>query len=219
MSPIKIILFSLFTKVLLAVRDSLLPVPSFPLQFSAIITITAHLIEPESQYPPRIRSMLVYYDYIEKRARADISEGYEAAKTYIRRYDLKNEYMIRAPPINDCKRSYLGEMMPYPDIANSKFIGEETIGHFVCNYFLYEDFNTRIHIYMEKTNSFPVRLIQESTEDKLSTPLLTYDYEDVKLLPPDKSLFLVPSPYSHSQCDNHVGGFPYIHIFHHFAMF
>jgi len=87
------------------------PTASFPLQISATIEITAHLIEPSLEYPPRTRRMVVHYDYIRKMARADIEEGYEAAKTYIRRYDQKNEYMVRLPPIDDCKRSYLGKVI------------------------------------------------------------------------------------------------------------
>lgn len=84
------------------------PIARFPLQISASITITAHLIEEGNEYPPRIRHMDVYYDYIKKRARVDIKAGYEAEKFYIRRYDLDEEYMVRSEPINDCKRSYLG---------------------------------------------------------------------------------------------------------------
>jgi hypothetical protein len=40
------------------------PTASFPLQLSATITITAHLIEPESEYPPRLRNIQIVYDYI-----------------------------------------------------------------------------------------------------------------------------------------------------------
>ncbi len=80
----------------------------FPLQITANVVITAHLIEESSEYPPRTRKMKIFYDYKKKRARADIEEGYEAAKTYYRQYNTKNEYMVRKPPINDCKRSYLG---------------------------------------------------------------------------------------------------------------
>eukprot|EP01036_Dinobryon_divergens_P047514 gene47514-63700_t len=83
------------------------PSPSFPLQLSANIEISAHLIEESQEYPPKKRRMTIYYDYIHKLARADIDEGYEAAKSYIRRYDAKQEYMVRHPPIEDCKRSYL----------------------------------------------------------------------------------------------------------------
>ena len=53
----------------------LTPVPSFPLQFSGDISITAHLIEEESEYPPRVRKLKVWYDYMNKVARADIEAG------------------------------------------------------------------------------------------------------------------------------------------------
>jgi hypothetical protein len=85
------------------------PIARFPLQLSASITITAHLIEEGNEYPPRTRQIHVSYDYIKKMARIEIKAGYEAEKVYIRRYDLDEEYMIRSAPINDCKRSYLGK--------------------------------------------------------------------------------------------------------------
>jgi hypothetical protein len=53
----------------------------FPLQFSGSIQITSNLIDEASTYPPRIRRMHVHYDYINKRARADIEGGYEVSKT------------------------------------------------------------------------------------------------------------------------------------------
>lgn len=40
------------------------PVAKFPLQISAVVTITAHLVEEASIYPPRERSMKINYDYI-----------------------------------------------------------------------------------------------------------------------------------------------------------
>lgn len=95
------------------------------------------------------RRLSVYYDYKEKRARADIEEGYEAAKYYIRRYDNKNEYMIRLPPIDDCKRSYLGEIMPYPDISEAEYKGITIVNSRECNYYIVESMNSRVHIYMD----------------------------------------------------------------------
>lgn len=198
--------------------DSIMPI--FPLQFSADIFITAHLIENDSEYPPRNRRMTVYYDYTNKLARADLEGGYEAAKIYIRRYGEKNEYMIRFPPINDCKRSYLGEIMPFPDIPNSFYVGIEVVNGVKCDYFLHEDYNSRIHIYMTPgLVKMPVRLIQEDFENGVSTPLLTYDYSNVNIGPPDNSLFELPNGFEHSSCSRHVGGFPYLHIFHYFVKF
>lgn len=133
----------------------------FPLQLMANIEITAHLIEEDSDYPPRTRRMTIFYDYINKRARADIEAGYEAAKLYIRRYDLDNEYMIRLPPIEDCKRSYLGENMPFPELPLAEFKKEEEIKGIDCNYFTHSEYNTKIHFYLDKSSGAPVRLIQE----------------------------------------------------------
>lgn len=195
------------------------PVPMFPFQFSANILITAHLIEEDSDFPPRYRRMSVYYDYVNKKARADLEAGYEAAKIYIRRYDEKNEYMVRLAPIDDCKRSYLGERMPFPDISGAEYVSKQIIDGIECNYFVHTDHNIRIHMYFNAKTSAPVRLIQESTENNESTPLLTYDYSDVVLGTVDSSYFDLPPPYSHETCVRHVGGFPYLHIFHYFVKF
>jgi hypothetical protein len=157
--------------------------------------------------------------FVDSRARAEIEGGYEAAKIYIRRYDLKQEYMVRLPPIDDCKRSYLGEIMPFPDIINSNYIHQELVDGVICNYYLHEDFGTRVHIYFNAENSAPVRLIQEAVEDNQSLPMLTYDYSDVVLGEPAPSWFDVPSPHSHDTCDRHIGGFPYLHVFHYFVKF
>jgi hypothetical protein len=201
---------------------------SFPLQFSARITITSHLIEANNgdvdAYPPKTRSMVVYYDYPNRLARADLEAGYEAAKVYIRRYDdAKAEYMIRLPPINDCKRAYLGEAMPYPVIHDLVHIGQQAVGGISCEYYLHEDYETRIHIYMSSYDGSPVRLVQESIDDSgRSFPLLTYDYSEVMLGPPDASWFELPEPYSKqpsSSCARHAAGFPYLHIFHYFVKF
>ena len=198
------------------------PVAIFPLQISALITITAHLVEPESEYPPRERYIHLHYDYIGQRAKISIEAGYEAAKSYLRRYDQNNEYMIRKPPIHDCKRSHLAEIMPFPELPGAGFVREEMMNGTLCNYFLHEDFDTRIHMYFRKTDGAPLKLIQESVEEDVSTPLLTYDYSNISLGDPlltmqDPALFDVPFPFDHDKCTHHVGGFPYIHLFHYFV--
>mmetsp|Transcript_14529 Transcript_14529/g.32033 ORF Transcript_14529/g.32033 Transcript_14529/m.32033 type:complete len:226 (-) Transcript_14529:1348-2025(-) len=197
------------------------PALAFPLQFSATLQITSGLIEEESEYPPKRRHMTIYYDYINKKARADIEAGYEAAKIYIRRYDQKKEYMVRLPPIDDCKRSYLGEVMPFPDISHAEFVRVEEVEGSLCNYFIHEDYDTRIHVYMDQHSGAPVRLVQEGVDmqNEESTIQLTYDYTDVELGAPDDSWFDIPSPYEHASCARHVGGFPYLHVFHYFVKF
>jgi hypothetical protein len=198
-----------------------LPEAWFPLQFSGNLEITSHLLPEDSDYPPQKRRMTIYYDYINKRARADIEAGYEAAKYYIRRYDEKNEYMIRLPPLNDCKRSYLGETMPFPEIPQStKFIGFEEVNEEDAFYFIFNEFDIRVHIYMSLEGA-PMRLIQERIDDEtgLSIPLLTYEFSDVSLEAPDISWFELPEEFDHKSCLRHVGGFPYLHVFHYFVKF
>lgn len=89
------------------------------------------------EYPPWKRVIDVVYDFEGKRARADIKEGFEAGRTYIRRYDTvrtlalrpeclcscgrrlltpvpvvlqKRDYMIKSGEFADCERAYLGEL-------------------------------------------------------------------------------------------------------------
>lgn len=206
--------------VLLVDASGPTPKALFPLQFSGNLEITSHLIGEDSTYPPHKRRMTLYYDYTNKKARAEIEAGYEAAKYYIRRYDTENEYMVRLPPIDDCKRSFLGEQMPYPDISEAQFVKEVVINDVPCNYFLHIEYDIRVHIYMSIEDNSPVRLIQESVEeDGTSVPLLTYDYTDVVIGEPEAEWFDLPEPYDHKTCSRHIGGFPYLHIFHYFVKF
>lgn len=208
---------SILTNALLVAFSN--PILQFPLQFFANVVVTSHQIEETSEFPPRYKRMTVYYDYIEKRARADIEAGYEAAKMYFRRYDEEIEYMVRLPPIDDCKRAYLGETMPAPDINDFVYAGEAMVNDVKCNYFLHEDFDSRVHIYMDADTGAPVQLTHENTENGVSTPLLTYDYSEVQLGPIDKQWFELPESVSHASCKRTNAGFPYLHIFHYFVKF
>ena len=62
-------------------------------------------------------------------------------------------------------------------------------------------------------------LFQESIENGVSTPLLTYEYSDVQIGPIEERFFELPKEYSHDQCSLHMGGFPYLHIFHYYVKF
>jgi hypothetical protein len=201
-------------------------VAKFPLQVSFNLTITAHQIDEENEYPPRTRHMSVLYDYINSRGRIDIDSGYEAEKVYLRRYDKKAEFMLRMMPLSDCKRSYLGEIMPYPVIPATEYIhSNDVIRGKRVDYYLHTDFETRIHMYFEYDTNKPIQVLQESVIDDdgvnsgTSMPMLTYDYTDVTIGEPAEESFEVMKPFVAEQCDRHVGGFPYTHIFHYFVKF
>ena len=208
-------------------RAELDRVAKFPLQCSFNVTITAHQVNSESEdsFPPRLRTIGVYYDYVNKRGRADIQEGYEAAKVHLRRYDEGEdmEYMVRLPPIDDCKRSNLLEVMPYPLLPDTKFVKQlacpKQSGQ-QCDYFLFTDYETKVHIYMDSSSGAPVQLVHEVEVDEQDVPMLTYDYEDVLLGAPEPSFFELASlDRQVENCDLHAGGFPYLHVFHYFVKF
>ena len=193
---------------------------AFPLQLIADVKVIANMVAEGSDYPPRERTMKIYYDYINKRARADIDEGYEVEKTYIRRYDLENEYMVRYSTINDCKRSYLGETMPFPQIPETtSYKGEEVINGINSDYYVYNEEDTSIHMYFSRLDGSPVKLIQESIENGVSTHLLTFEYSNTEIGSLDEEIFELPPEYTHNSCDRHIGGFPYLHVFHYFVRF
>jgi len=200
---------------------------AFPLQFTADIEIIAHLVPDDGSYPPRTRMLKVMYDYTNKLARADIAKGFEAEKTYIRRYDEKQEYMVRPEPIGDCKRSYLGEVMPFPVIPDAILVGITEMDGIECNHYMHVDFDTHIDVYLSKSTGSPVRIVQSSRDDSPTepgqppslTPVLTYVYSNVRLAAPSANHFELPSPYTYTNCDNQIGGFPYVHIAHYFVKF
>jgi hypothetical protein len=204
-------------------------IPKFPLEFQFNVTITAHQVPAETDYPPRWRSYYVYYDYLHNRARIDVDAGFEAAKVYIRRYDLDHEFMVRHLPIDDCKRSHMGDVMPYPHLPSLTYIDSVDLDGVACKHYVYdEEYMTRIHMYFDQ-QGLPVQLIQESmdSETQQHIPMLTYDYSDVKVGTISTEIFGIDnmqrgevdkgSFWSKEQCDLHAGGFPFIHLWHHFV--
>lgn len=82
--------------------------PALPTQFRADVSITSHLTDPRQKYPPSVRLMKVQYDFQQQLAKAEMVHGYEANKTYVRRYDQKREYMVKHGQYKKCERAYLG---------------------------------------------------------------------------------------------------------------
>ena len=52
-----------------------------------------------------------------------------------------------------------------------------------------------------------------------ATPLMTYDLLALEQVAPAESVFDLPAPWEHKTCERQVGGFPYLHVFHHFVRF
>ena len=108
--------------------------------------------------------------------------------------------------------------MPFPDI-HGEYKGKVMINGVECYQFVHIDFDTKVDIYLSAKNNAPVRLTQESIENGITVPLLTYDYSNVVMGPLSDHIFEIPKPFIHDTCGWHVGGFPYLHIFHYFVRF
>jgi hypothetical protein len=143
--------------------------PQLPKSFKTLLTTTADLLpDPKSpsDYPPKYRAMELTYSYELGFARIEIMTGYEAGKSYLRRYggegdaDLlirpNSDYQIRRarssedkknPPAGRCLRSHLGEDMPPPQLPLMVLLGFELIDGLECAHWVRDDGDERVHVY------------------------------------------------------------------------
>ena len=45
---------------------------------------------------------------------------------------------------------------------------------------------------------------------------MTYDLLDFEEVAPAEDAVALDAPWTHESCDRHVGGWPYLHLFHHY---
>lgn len=165
---------------------------SFPLQFKADVLVTAHLVDESVMYPPRERRVELTYDFVNKRARAHIVSGIDQGKTFTRRYDLSTEYMEDE---DFCQRSYLGEAMPGPLVLPKALkVGD---GHYRI------DDNVDVH-------NFPSSLVYSEEGIRV----MTYEFSNVVEIRQGEQF-----PSVRENCTlRHIGGWPYLHLFHSYVM-
>ena len=144
-------------------------------------------------------------------------EGFHVNKIFLQRYDTKNEYLIRTGDFPECKRSYLSEEMPLPALPSqtAEYEGTESIDGVVCDHWVESQADSRIHIYMTTADGAPFQLIDEyvASDTKLSEPVMTYMVRNFSSTAPPEQAFDIPEPYSHKECERHIGGHPFLHLF------
>lgn len=47
-------------------------------------------------------------------------------------------------------------------------------------------------------------------------PVMTWSFETLSLEAPPAAAFELPAPWTHKLCKRHIGGWPSIHLFHHY---
>ena len=172
--------------------------------------------------------MRLWYDHEGGKAAVDISEGLDAGKAYIRRYDEKKEYMIRSGEFPVCRRSYLGEEMPVPtyppvDSEATIFVGMVEIDGVPCQHWLRDDGpGSKVNFFIENERLVPRRLTDVMVgEEGEAVPLMSYDFIGLELgiREDELGVFTLPPPYVHDECEFHVGGYGYLHVFHYWLRF
>ena len=206
--------------VRMTLADSL---PAFPLQFKVMVETTAHLIAEGTEYPPRIGKKLVYYDFPNKRARAAILEGLETGKNYTRRCDLRQEYRVRQG-WDRCDRSYMShDAMPeplWPSDPTTQLDDAIIDGRRVEQYEIQESDESRSIVSFFADSKLPRRLVNEwKNKETGYYPLMTYDLVDLEAVAPAESAFALDPPWNHTACTRWTGGWPSLHLFHHYWRF
>ena len=194
--------------------------PTFPLQFSTQVQIISHQRDANATYPPPQQLFSIQYDFLSKRSNVVMNKGYNEGKTYIRRYDSKNEYMVKSGEYSDCQRAYLGEEMPTPAFPNDfEYIGEDVIeDNVIVKHWRQVTETTQIELYMSSTEpSRPIQLTEYSLwsvavndgGNATPLPLRTTRWFNTVLGPPE-FVDTLPGGYTHEECTRNVAGFPYI---------
>ena len=194
-------------------------VPAFPLQFVATVETTAHLVDKSKPYPPWKKRIRLAYDYLNKRARADIMEGLDAGKNFTRRYDTKQDYVTTGGTFPSCQRSYLGERMPMPQIPEGAV--KQSSGALIDDephdeYRVEVPELDRVRVWVSAATGRYRRLTNENWVDGRWVALMTYDLLDFEEVAPAEDAVALDAPWTHETCDRHVGGWPYLHLFHHY---
>ncbi len=61
-----------------------------------------------------------------------------------------------------------------------------------------------------------VSLTTEALVDGAFTPVMMYRFDDLSDAAPSAEDLSLPAPFTHSKCGWQMGGFPYVHLMHHF---
>ncbi|KAG7400391.1 hypothetical protein PHYBOEH_005979 [Phytophthora boehmeriae] len=214
------LLLSVLVAAALHVACSERAAPQLPRQFQAEVHVLSHLTDPRQEYPPSVGKMKIHYDFDQQLARAQMLEGYNAGKTFVRRYDQKQEFMVKHGEFRKCERAYLGGAMPAPEIPFvQEFVAMESVRGKVCEHWVHAHDDVRVHVYNDVATSVPIRLTEENIVNGQPTMLLTFDLHDVQVGSQNVSSFSIPDGYERSDCFRNVGGFPYIHAFHYYLRF
>merc|ERR1711988_1202937 len=181
-----------------------LSAPVLPNQFSGTIETVALLLDKDIEYPPRIKRYDVHYDWVNKKAKVAVTAG-EEWDEYILRYDQDMEHHIEMEgKERKCYVSELKVKMPLPErLKHPRYQGTKQIKGTECHHWAEGKGDSKVDYFETVASRQPLQLL---------TPAMSYNFVKFQAGAPDPSVFAIDS----RQCEEQVGGFPYVHVWHYF---
>merc|ERR1712086_601516 len=155
-----------------------------------------------TQFSGTIETVALLLD--KKMAKVAVTAGDEWDE-YILRYDQDMEHHIEMEgKQRKCYVSELRVKMPLPERMKwPRLVGIENKGGHKCYRWTEGKGDSKVDYF---------ETVQERRPVHLATPAMTYDFVNFKSGPPDPEVFAVES----RQCEEQVGGFPYVHVWHYY---
>jgi hypothetical protein len=212
---------------------SVASLPTMPLQFTARLTITNHLIQEGSEYPAREQYREIWYDFPNLRAKVQSLDEEDAGKTWLRRYDENVEYVLKSKPFHQCQRAFLSELMPIPSFGYEEdFIplddeevlivtgdGTSTVRRNVKRWRKNEGKDSTHYLVLSflADSLEPYDLTEWLSDDSFQQdlPLVSYTFTQFESTIPS-TMAVFEEPEQAEACQDIAGGFPYLHLFHRF---
>ena len=97
--------------------------------------------------------------------------------------------------------------------------GRRTVQH------VRKDAYTRVRVFVDMLTGVPLSVTDEYRSDEAAAlgvggggyeAVMTWTWEHMRIGPLDAAVFELPAAWTHARCKRHVGGWPYIHLFHHY---
>jgi len=185
--------------------------PTFPTSFTATVTITSNLLPLDTTYPPRTKTIHLAYSLPLATVKVT-TQG----RTYVRSYQTSTEYLLKTAPHPSCHRSHLPTTIPAPILPHLVYVNDELVNGVIAEHYVHETTLSRVHMYFRR--GLPVSLVHEEFHGDKLVRIMTYDYSDVKTVKDgewEEEQFGIDG-YDHDECELDVGGYPYVHLFHHY---
>lgn len=155
------------------------------------------------------------YDFENKRVAAKVLEGFDAGSTFYRQYDRKWEYQVTEGQFADCKRAYITEDLPEPELPETLTLlrqDDEWEGR-RANVWSTQDEFKRVTVWQDADTGLAVAVQDEGYDNGKLVPLMTHRFDDMRVGRPEPTMFELPYEWSHKKCAKYPGGWPWIHFF------